>query len=63
MSEAPGGGELPAFVDGEWQDVVAAGRVPVFIPEGEVKPFVLALAVKAGKGDRFEYRTGMLPKP
>lgn len=60
-SQAPGGGDLPAFVDGEWKTVVAAGRAAVFIPEGEVKPFVLALAVMAGKGTRFQYREGMLP--
>lgn len=38
-----------------------AGRRPVFIPEGEVKPAVLMLAVKAGVSAEFVYREGMLP--
>ncbi len=39
-------------------------RIPVVLPEGEVKPFIIALAVAAGEdvARRFLYRWSLIPR-
>ncbi len=34
----------------------------ILIPEGEVRPFVLALAAAKGVASKFKYRTGIVPR-